>query len=199
MAERLQPEVRRARILATAMEITDAQGHRGLTMAALARACGMSTPGLMHYFPDMDTLLAAVVRHRDERDLEMLATAFGRGADDVGEAGLGVAVPRAMVRPVLDAIVDNIVTRPRAAQLFAHVQAQALDPAHPGHAYMRERAQRLASDFADSLGGPAHLPLARALFAAMDGLQLAYLADPDGFDLHAEWALVADALVPPRG
>ena len=221
MAQRLQPHVRRARILETAMSITDAEGHRGLTMARLARECAMSTPGLLHYFPDIDSLLVAVVQHRDERDLSALVAAFSardarsswkapRAAplEDRGDAdapvahdGLpvsdlsGLEIPRGMVRDVLDAIVDNIAAHPKAAQLFAHVQAEALDPSHPGHRYFRERADRLARDFARSIGGDRALPTARALFAAMDGMQVHYLRDPQGFDLRAQWAAVADALL----
>ncbi|GIG53909.1 TetR/AcrR family transcriptional regulator [Demequina activiva] len=183
MARRLKPEVRRARILDTAMAIIDASGHRGLTMASLARACDLSTPGLLHYYPDIDTLLVAVVEHRDERDVAALNSA-ARGPD--GD------LP---VRAVLDAIVDNIAARPRAALLFASVQADALDPAHPGHVFFRERAERLAHWLAAHLGGPDAEPLAHRLFAAMDGLQLHYLRDPEGFDLRAQWAAVADGLL----
>ncbi|WP_159449683.1 TetR/AcrR family transcriptional regulator [Demequina sp. NBRC 110057] len=180
MATRLAPEERRARILDTAMAITDAEGHRGLTMAELARRCEMSTPGLLHYFPDMPTLLVALVQRRDERD----------------DAGLdwGGAGP-AHVRALLDATVANIVARPRAALLFAAVEADALDPAHPGHLYFRERADRLTHGLAAMLPGPDAAGLARRVFAAMDGLQLHYLRDPDGFDLLAEWAATADALL----
>jgi AcrR family transcriptional regulator len=186
MARRLQPHVRRAQILETAMAIIDASGHRGLTMAQLARACGMSTPGLMHHFSDIDALLVAVVEHRDERDVAALEAALGASGD---------IVP---VRAVLDAIVDNIVDRPRAALLFASVEADALDPAHPGHAFFRERAERLADWLAAAVGGSDAEALAHRLFAAMDGLQLHYLRDPDGFDLRGQWAAVADGLLSAR-
>ncbi|GMA35322.1 TetR/AcrR family transcriptional regulator [Demequina litorisediminis] len=180
MAIRLAPAERRARILDTAMAITDAEGHRGLTMAALARRCDMSTPGVLHYFPDMPTLLVALVQRRDERD----------------DAGLDwEAMTPERVRLLLDATVANIVARPRAAALFAAVEAEALDPTHPGHDYFRERADRLASGLASMLSGPDAEGVARRLFAAMDGLQLHYLRDPEGFDLVAQWAATADALL----
>ncbi|WP_084102445.1 TetR/AcrR family transcriptional regulator [Demequina sp. NBRC 110051] len=181
MAQRLAPEKRRARILTTAMEITDAEGHRGLTMAELARRCDMSTPGLLHYFPDMATLLVALVQWRDERD----------------DAGVDWgAVDTADVRAMLDGVVANIIARPRAAQLFAMVEAEALDPAHPGHEYFRERADLLTRELAARLRGEDPEGLARRIFAAMDGMQLHYLRDPEGFDLAAEWSATADALLP---
>lgn len=183
MARRLQPEVRRARILETAMAIIDESGHRGLTMAQLARACDMSTPGLMHHFPDIATLLVAVVEHRDQRDRATLLERLGEPGADVP------------VRVVLDAIVDNIVERPQAALLFASVEADALDPAHPGHAFFRERADALAGWLAGAVGVGESLALARRVFATMDGLQIHYLRDPEGFDLRGQWAAAADALL----
>ncbi|WP_297082627.1 TetR/AcrR family transcriptional regulator [uncultured Demequina sp.] len=195
MALRLSPEVRRARIVETAMAIIDAEGHRGLTMAELARRCEMSTPGLMHYFPDIATLLVAVVQHRDERDRDTLEQRLGArpGEGASGESSDGAGPP---ARAVLDAIVDNIVERPWAAQLFAMVEADALDPAHPGHEHFRERAESLAAWLVASPGGPDDLAGARRVFAAMDGLQLHFLRDPEGFDLRAQWAAAADALLP---
>ncbi|MFW2512431.1 TetR/AcrR family transcriptional regulator [Demequina sp. SO4-13] len=181
MAQRLAPEVRREQILDTALAIIDADGHRGLTMAALARRCGMSAPGLMHYFPNMPTLLVALVRRRDERD----------------SAEFSALAPGADARAVLDAIVANIAARPRAAQLFVMVGADALDPAHPGHEYFRERADAVAWWLADLLGDE-DAGRARRVFAAMDGLQAHFLRDPEGFDLLGQWRATADGLLGPH-
>ncbi|WP_144018857.1 TetR/AcrR family transcriptional regulator [Demequina sp. NBRC 110056] len=180
MAGRMTPEARREWILDVALAVIDAEGHRGLTMAELARRCEMSTPGLMHYFPDLDTLLVALVRRRDERD--DAAIDWERA---VAEG------PRAL----LDRTVENIVALPHAARLFAMVEADALDPSHPGHAYFRERAAMLEVGLAALLDGPDPRRRARRIFAAMDGLQLHYLRDPEGFDMRAEWAATADALL----
>jgi len=131
MSERLEPEERRRRILATAMAIIDSEGHQGLSMRRLARECGMSAPGLMHYFPDLATLVVAVVDYRDQRDF----------------AGVEIPPPGpGMTRTVLDAVIGNIIARPKAAELFAIVEAQAIDPRHPGHQYFRARAESVATD-----------------------------------------------------
>lgn len=181
MAERLKPEVRRARILSTAMAIIDTEGHQGLTMRGLARACGMTAPGLMHYFADMSTLVVAVVDHRDYRDTADLK---------IPPPGPGAT------RRILGDIVDNIVARPKAAELFAIVEAQAIDPRHPGHGYFRERAERLVDNFHAHFAAEFAHPrdLAMALFAIMDGLQLNWLRDREAFDLRERWDLVADAV-----
>lgn len=181
MAGRMTAEQRRVFILDEAMSVIDADGHRGLTMAALARRCDMSVPGVMHYFADMPSLLVALVARRDERD-------WSHSMSTVGDID---------VRATLDQMVDNIVSRPHAARLFAAVEADALDPAHPGHGYFRDRMTTISGWLADRLGGPQHRALAERIFAAMDGLQLHFLRDPDHMDLPGQWRAVADALLPP--
>ncbi|WP_159451319.1 TetR/AcrR family transcriptional regulator [Demequina sp. NBRC 110054] len=183
MGERLTPEVRRARILDTAMQILDSDGHRGLTLRAVARACDMTAPGLMHHFPTLDHLLVAVVERRDQRD------------EVEGEARLaGRITPRA----IFDEMIEGILARPEAARLFAAVQADAIDPAHPGHAWFVHRYAREAEHFTALFGDriPDAGGLARRCMAAIDGLQLQFLADPS-FDLRGQWAAMADALLSP--
>jgi AcrR family transcriptional regulator len=173
---------RREAILATAMAIIDEQGHQGLTMRALARECGMSTPGLMHYFPDMATLVVGVVDYREQRDAALF---------EIAGAGPGVT------RAVFDTVIDNIVARPKAAELFAIVEAQAIDPRHPGHDYFKERNDRIVAEFAPIVGAEYAEPerLIRSLIALADGLQLNYLREPETFDIRGHWAAVAGPIL----
>lgn len=182
MAERLDPEVRRARIVATAMEVISDEGYRGLSMRGLAKRCGMSAPGLMHYFPDMPTLLMAVLERRDEID--------GQAVDQAVRAHPGA-------RALMDSIIDRMEANPKAAQLFAVLEAEAIDPSHPAHQYFLDRTQRVMRDIAGPLAGTFERPLeeARRLMAVLDGLQLSWLRDPQGFDLRTEWEALADRLI----
>ena len=68
MAQRLPPQVRRERILDTAVEMVAQQGYRGLTMKAVAERCGLTAPAVTYYFKDMQALLIAVLRRRDALD-----------------------------------------------------------------------------------------------------------------------------------
>jgi AcrR family transcriptional regulator len=182
LAERLDAERRRRVILETAMEIIDREGHQGLTMRALARRFGMSAPGLMHYFPSIQSLVVGVVQYRDERDIARLEADQYRPQD---------------VRELLRAIVANIVERPKAAELFAIVEAEAIDPQHAGHQFFRDRTTALLDYvepmFAQEYAEPRQL--AAVLFATMDGLQLNWLRDPSAFDLAQAWDQVADAVL----
>jgi AcrR family transcriptional regulator len=185
MAERLAPEVRRLRILDAAMDYISEEGYRGLTLRGLARRCGMSAPGLMHYFPDMPTLLMAVLDHRDAKDQAAVA------------AHVDTEHPTmATMRETADRIVDQMAANPQGARLFAMVQAESLDPNHPAHHYFLERSDRAAAEFAERMGPGMPDAKARALrfMAILDGLQMSWLRDPDGFDLREHWDAIADSL-----
>jgi AcrR family transcriptional regulator len=173
---------RRNHILATAMEIIDERGHQGLTMRSLARECGLSAPGLMHYFPDLATLVVAVVDYRERRD-----AALFEGA----QPGPGTT------RVLVDRVIENIIARPKAAELFAIVEAQAIDPRHPGHDYFRRRADAIVADYAPLVGVEYAEPeeLIRQLIAVADGLQLNWLRDPSAFDLMERWHAISEPIL----
>ena len=182
MAQRMDRAERRESILATAMAIIDEQGHQGLTMRSLARECGLSAPGLMHYFPDMPTLVVAVVAYREERDAQFFV---------IDEPGPGAT------RRMLDQVIENIIARPKAAELFAIVEAQAIDPRHPGHEYFKLRSDALVKEFAPMVGVEYANPeqLLRQLISISDGLQLNWLREPEAFDLRERWRAIADPLL----
>src|SRR5690242_8178354 len=108
MAQRMTPQERRVAILDMAMTIISEAGYRGLSLREVARRCGMSAPGVMHHFPDMPTLLHALLEHRDESDRAELAALLDGNHD---------------LRAVLDAVIDYNAGHPRRAQLYAMVQA----------------------------------------------------------------------------
>src|SRR5262245_10293889 len=108
----MTPEQRRAVILDTAMEIISEEGYKGLSLREVARRCEMSAPGVMHYFADMPSLLRALIEHRDELDRARLTELLSQERD---------------LRRLLDAVVAHNVAHPRGAQLYAMVQAEALD------------------------------------------------------------------------
>ncbi len=74
----------RVRILDTAREITEKQGAAP-TMAALARAVGISRQALYLHFPDRAQLLLALVAHIDEKEqLQAGIAAVTQAADAAG-------------------------------------------------------------------------------------------------------------------
>jgi AcrR family transcriptional regulator len=179
VATRMIPEQRRAAILDTAMEIISEEGYRGLSLREVARRCGMSAPGVMHYFADMPTLLRALLEYRDEFDRVRLTELLEHERD---------------LRRLLDAVVAHNVANPRGAQLYAMVQAEALDPAHPARAYFEGRTARWVEQIQRHVDRAVPAELITVLPAVLDGLQMHWLMDPENFDLREQWAIVADAL-----
>jgi AcrR family transcriptional regulator len=176
----MTPEQRSRYILDAAMEIISEEGYKGLALREVARRCGMSAPGLMHYFRDMPTLLLALLERRDEIDRAELAARLAALSD---------------LRAVLDAVVDYNADHPRGAQLYAMVQAESLDPSHPARSYFQGHATgRYAELVRQCLALDVAAELVQALPAVLNGLQMHWLMDPDHFDLRRQWAIVADAL-----
>ena len=58
-------DARRELIIEVATEIFGTQGFRAATMLQIAAACGISRTGLLHHFPTKESLLEAVLAHRD--------------------------------------------------------------------------------------------------------------------------------------
>ncbi|MFE7800860.1 TetR/AcrR family transcriptional regulator [Nocardia sp. NPDC057440] len=54
----------RARILSAALRLFSERGYAGTSIAAVAKAVGLSAPGVLHHFPDKRTLLLSVLADR---------------------------------------------------------------------------------------------------------------------------------------
>ena len=58
---RVRGDVRKRRILSTAVEVFGEQGYRGTSLREIARRVGMSDAGLLHHFGTKTGLLAATI------------------------------------------------------------------------------------------------------------------------------------------
>jgi AcrR family transcriptional regulator len=172
---------RRDAIIQTASEQFAEKGFLPATILEIAAACGISRAGLLHYFPDKESLLEAVLEARDEEDrsrFEPYVTAAG---------ALGV------LRGMLDLAERNRLV-PGLIELFVRLSAEAATPRHPFHAYFVERYERIRAGTERALRGASGSGYLRAqvdprdasvrLTALMDGLQGQWLLDP-GIDMAA--------------
>ena len=183
---------RREEILAAATQLFSVEGFRGLTMSAIARACGMSLSGLVHYFPTKDALLQATMDRRDEVDQARIAPA-GKGR------------PRGW--DYLESLVELVRLnqgQQGIVRLFTTVAGEAVDPLHPANAWLkshhRSSALRIRQALAEAAedgtlaeDAPIH-SIARILIAAMDGLQLQWLSDPDYPDMAADFETLVETV-----
>lgn len=174
MARRLSPEARRAEIIEVTRAAIAGDGYRALSLREIARRCGMSAPGLMHYFPDMPSLLEAVLERRDEEDLAAI----------LEERGSDISLVE-----MLELSRSYYASRPEEAGNFDTLEAESVDPRHPAHDYFARRNDRalermrpqVEREFVD---GEA---VFRLLGLLIDGGRLRRLRSP-----RASWAAADD-------
>jgi len=188
-------DARRERIVEVATEIFGTQGFRAATMLQIAAACGISRTGLLHHFPTKESLLEAVLAHRDAGRTAARAETSPEPA--LSSTPASAEVPgdgRAMLRRLLDVVTHN-ATQPRIVNLFSVLSAEAGDPTHPAHDYFEQRYARLRGELRQALttlaAGGELLPgtdpdaLAVEIIALMDGLQVQWVLAPDDIDMVA--------------
>lgn len=160
---------KREEILRTALEVFSREGYRGTSLREVARASGLSLPGLMHYFDSKEDLLAEILKKRDELDEKTHVL-----HDNPLTALAGVMRHNSEV--------------PGLVQLYATLSAAASDPAHPAHEYFVERYRSFRERFADDIRqrqADGTLPtaldpdkLAATMIALADGIQVQWMLDP---------------------
>jgi AcrR family transcriptional regulator len=170
---------KRREILDQAMALFGAAGYRGASLREIATRCGLSHPGLLHHFPTKQSLLLAVLEHRDEVDGARLES-----------GGTGLAILRGLVD-----LAEYNAARPGIVELFTLLSAEATAAGHPAHAYFARRyettvrAVELAYEQVRADGilrsGIDVAVAARQFVALMDGLQIQWLLSQRRLDMAA--------------
>ncbi|WP_067568141.1 TetR/AcrR family transcriptional regulator [Nocardia acidivorans] len=181
---------RREQIIDQALKSFAENGYRNSSIADIAERCGLSQPGLLHYFPNKAALLAAVLEYRDRLDTDRLGMNRQlRGKDALGQ----------LVR-----LVEHNMHVPGLVQLFTVVTSEAVTLDHPARDWVVNRYRVLETFLAGALdGGIADgtlrpdintTAIARQITAMMDGLQLQWLLDPERVDMAALFRAYIDGL-----
>jgi AcrR family transcriptional regulator len=176
--ETTRGRTQRERVLRAAMDIFSSQGYRGASLDAVAAAVGMTRQGLLHYFPSKVQLLLGVLELRHVENSAWMEEMFERSGS-LGDALL--------------TLVRHNQERPELVRLFTVLAAESVNADHPGHERFVDRyrvvrahmGEQLAAEQAAGTISDAIAPeyLAALLIAAMDGLQLQYLLEPDAVDM----------------
>ncbi|MEV2276401.1 TetR/AcrR family transcriptional regulator [Nocardiopsis sp. NPDC049922] len=174
---------RRDEILDAALAEFAESGVQGTSLAAVARRVGLSQQGVLHHFPSREALLIAALARRDEVDVREL--------DGLDETAAVVE------------LAERNARRPEVVRLHSLLTAEGLTGDHPASDYVRDRyarvreqlARTLRAEHGDRLPSGATPDQAAALLtAAMDGIQLQWLYDPDSVDMPALVGLLTDVL-----
>lgn len=180
---RFSPEERSADIIRVATLLIGERGYYGVTLSAVAAECNMTVAGILHYFKNKDELLIAVLKNRDEADLNKAR---------ISEAETFVSDPRER----LDSLIRRNARQPELVRLYSVLNSESLGEDHPAHAYFNARyeysipliARLLKGHFADPVD------VASQLIAIMDGVQMQWLRFPEKRDLFSLWKPLADAV-----
>jgi AcrR family transcriptional regulator len=173
---RLAPALRRQQIIDVATRQIALKGFRGVTVASVAEDAGLSKAGMLRYFPSKADLLLAVMAHRDELSRDFMASLL---AGTPGQEAFIAAT---------EEIVRHIADQRELVLLYVVLSAEALDPGHPAHDQFARRytgARRAFERFLSPSRDDA-ADLAVQVLAAWDGLQLAWLRDPQ-LDIAGQW------------
>ncbi len=166
---------RKEQVIREASRFFGQNGYHGAKLADIAKAAGVTEPGLLHHFPSKAHLLMAVLAERDRIDRER----FDPSRHD------GMKAPLVS----LQELVEYNETVPGLVQLFTVLVAESIDEKNPGHEFFRRRYENIREQNiavlreAQARGEirsdiPAE-DLVIMLFAMMDGLQVQWLYEPE--------------------
>jgi AcrR family transcriptional regulator len=178
---RLDPQTRRLQILQQATRLISDKGFNAVSLADVAEACGIRKPSVLHYFPSMNDLLAAVLVHRDEQDYAAGGQASGAAPAD----------PESARAHLMRQVRHNLGQR-EIIRLHHVLGAEALAPDHPAHGYFVERWRWALDEVRRMLAWkPDPDAAAVELLAFWEGVEVAWLRDPE-LDQLAVWNSFCD-------
>ncbi len=149
-------------------------GFNSVSLVDIAEACGIRGPSVLHHFPSMNELLAAVLDYRDEVDTIESPTFEEIATPETSGEFLRRSAERNLARPEL-------------IRLYVILGAEAVDAAHPAHQYFLDREERNYAGFAQLLTWKSNPRwAARELMAFWTGLERQWVMDPT-VDFLAIW------------
>lgn len=166
---------RKEQVIREAIHFFGQNGYHGTRLADIAKAAGVTEPGLLHHFPSKAHLLMEVLAERDRIDRERFDPSLHAGTKPP--------------LTYLQELVKYNETVPGLVQLFTVLVAESIDDKHPGHEFFKRRYQNLREGTVAVLreaqmrgevrGDIPAEDLVIMLFAMMDGLQVQWLYDPE--------------------
>jgi AcrR family transcriptional regulator len=105
-APRMPPEQRREQLVDAALSVILEQGYGGVSIEAIARAAGVTRPVIYDHFPNLGTLLHALIEREERYSRDQLERVV---PDDPGDSD-PVEVLAGSVRRFLDAVTARPVT-----------------------------------------------------------------------------------------
>jgi len=166
---------RKEQVIHEAIRFFGQYGYHGARLADIAKAAGVTEPGLLHHFPSKEHLLMEVLAERDRLDRDRYSPS--------SHETLGGPLKS------LQELVEHNETVPGLVQLFTVLVAESIDDQQPGHDFFRQRYQglrdrttvvlRAAQERGEVRKDISAEDLVSMLWAMMDGLQIQWLYEPE--------------------
>jgi len=162
-----------------ATRLISAAGFNAVSLADIADACNIRKSSVLHYFPSMADLLAAVLDYRDE---------LSYPARHEPEDFSGPAEASRSFR----SLVDHNHHQRELVRLFIMLRAEAMDTSHPAHDYFLQRERKTLDELTQALLWKRRPEIAaRELYSFWTGLEGHWVADP-AVDLLEVWDAFAE-------
>lgn len=187
--ERKSTPERRQEIVRAAAKTFGTKGYQKGSLIAIADQVGMTHAGVLHHFGSKEQLLIAVLKYRDEEDLEILAER---------QLPQGMELFWHLIRT---AIANT--ERPGLVQTYAAITGESVTDDHPARSFVISRFTALRGHIEDALRivcGP-DLPddvrtyAATSIIGVMDGVQLQWLLDRKAVDLPEATRFAIEAIL----
>jgi AcrR family transcriptional regulator len=176
-------EAARERVLQSALRAIAANGYQGSSLAAIAADAGLTTAGLLHYFPSKEELLVAVLAERDRVDGARFQLAGFRGL---------AALDR------LVELVQHNTMVPGLVQAYTVLMGESVGEGHPARDWFRDRYPKRRANISAAIRAGIDAgevrpdvdcdAVAAQIIAMMDGLQVQWVLNPDHVDMAAVFA-----------
>ena len=170
----------KAKIIEAANHYFSENGFHGTAMSDIAKAAGLTGPGLLHHFPNKEELLIAVLEQRDATDQERLSNLFSDSNT-------------VQIFDVLENLMEYNQTIPEIVRLFTVLVTECIAVDHPGHNFFVERYRNYRHKYlylireyqqAGHIRNDIEVEqLSILVMAMMDGLQIQWLLDPQEVDM----------------
>jgi AcrR family transcriptional regulator len=102
-APRMPPEKRREQLIDAALSVIVAQGYEGVSIEAIARTAGVTRPVIYDHFPNLGSLLRALIEREERYAQDQLAGVVPESPEDGNPPELFAAG----VRRFLDAVASR--------------------------------------------------------------------------------------------
>ena len=171
---------RRARIVAAALDVFAERGYKGASLAQIGERAGITQQAVLYHFRSKDQLLVAALEERDRQDRQWWVETVDSAAQDLDFLEL------------CQRLVEHNSQRLERVRLFTVLAADSVIDGHPAQAFFRDRYARMREQLAGQLAALYERmgrrgPSVAVVIAVLDGLQLQWLLDPEGFDMVGEF------------